>query len=71
LDLTRGLDDDQGSKRVRVDSDEDSCGDDSDYTEKIGLERRLIRPQIKPLLDGSKPLVRERKDDSLMSIFKF
>jgi len=46
LGLTKGIDDDQESRgRIfDVDSDENSCGDDSDFSDKVGIERRLIKP---------------------------
>jgi hypothetical protein len=46
LSLTKGIDDD-GESRSRmfdVNSDENSCGDDSDFSDKVGIERRLIKP---------------------------
>jgi hypothetical protein len=67
LGLGKGMDDDLN---VDVDSDENSCGDDSEVSDKNGIERRIIRPQICP----SKQTItipRERKEESLMTIMKF
>ena len=46
LSLTKGIDDDSESraKLFDVNSDENSCGDDSDFSDKVGIERRLIKP---------------------------
>lgn len=45
LGLTKGLDDDEGAKAPKnLDSDEDSYGDDSDFSDAQGLERKVIRP---------------------------
>ena len=41
LSLTKGIDE---AKVCEVDSDENSCGDDSDFSDKVGIERRLIKP---------------------------
>jgi hypothetical protein len=46
LSLTKGIDDDgeSRSRMFEVNSDENSCGDDSDFSDKVGIERRLIKP---------------------------
>lgn len=67
LGLGKGMDDDM---RGGVDSEGDSCGDDSEVSDKCGVERRLIRPQIRP----NQPQViipRERKEESLMTIMRY
>jgi hypothetical protein len=46
LDLTKGLDDDENSRGLFEEEsfDENSCGDDSDFSDKVGVEKRLIKP---------------------------
>ena len=41
LGLGKGMDDDLNED---IDSDENSCGDDSEVSDKNGIERRIIRP---------------------------
>jgi hypothetical protein len=41
LGLGKGMDDDLNGE---ADSDENSCGDDSEVSDKNGIERRIIRP---------------------------
>ncbi len=57
-------------RMFEVNSDENSCGDDSDFSDKVGIERRLIKPQIKPPVQSIQ-LPRERKEESMMNILKF
>jgi len=54
-----------------VDSEENSCLDDSDFSDKVGIERRLIRPQIKPQPPSSNQLIRDRKDESILTLLRF
>jgi hypothetical protein len=66
LGITRGLNEGEED----YDSDEESpYGDDSDFSDKIGIERKLIRPQLKP--PDTKLHNKERKEDNLLHIFKF
>jgi len=60
LGLTKGLNDGKGDD---FDSDEESPGnEDSDFSEKMGIERKLIRPQIKP--DAKHLLHKDKKDEN-------
>ena len=56
--------------RGGVDSEGDSCGDDSEVSDKCGVERRLIRPQIRPIQQQI-IIPRERKEESLMTIMRY
>lgn len=45
LGQTKGLDEDESKNvPINLDSEENSCGDDSDFSDLESVERRLIRP---------------------------
>ena len=46
LGLTGGLDEDEttSAKFLHLESEDNSCGDDSDFSEREGIERRIIAP---------------------------